>query len=221
MNTQFLPRFVIFEGVDGVGKTTLSHALTAYYREHVPGKPIFSDSFPGSRPGTLGEWVYRFHHGQAVHGPQFSDVDPIALQLLHVAAHVDIIRSHIAPLLANAEGGSVILDRYWWSTYAYSRHHLSPAQALAMVEPERTFWRDLMSPVVMYLTRHRTLKPQDLDQQRHQEIGSYYAEILAEERKAGVLVHEIANNASLEEVWLQVVSLLEKGDTDGSGAHPE
>jgi thymidylate kinase len=59
-----LPRFVVFEGVDGTGKSTLASALAAYYRANAPQVPLYAGAFPGAETGTLGEWVYRFHHGQ-------------------------------------------------------------------------------------------------------------------------------------------------------------
>lgn len=56
-----LPRFVAFEGVDGSGKTSLFRRLVKYYKLFINEVPLYADSFPGSFPGTLGEWVYRFH----------------------------------------------------------------------------------------------------------------------------------------------------------------
>ncbi len=201
------PRFIIFEGVDGVGKTTITRALTAYFAEHAPATPVFRASFPGNRPHSLGEWVYQLHHGQTQGTLTVDEIDPIALQLLHVAAHVDVIRSRIAPILADPVGGVVLLDRYWWSTYAYSRPHLSPQQALGMVEPERTFWRTLPSPIAIYLTRRTTLKPDELPSPRHQQLAAYYREIIAVEREAGTTVHEIANDGTFEELWQTLLPL--------------
>ena len=205
-----MPRFIIFEGVDGVGKTTVARALVAYYQQHFPEMPIFRASFPGDQPHSLGEWVYQLHHGQPMGMLQLSAIDPIALQLLHVAAHVDVIRSHIAPILADPQGGVVILDRYWWSTYAYSRPHLSPTQTLGMVEPERTFWRTLPSPTAIYLTRQETLKPEELAHTRHQALHAYYQEVIALERQEGTTVHEIANDGTLAELWETLLPLLQQ-----------
>lgn len=121
-----LPQFVVFEGVDGSGKTTLFRRLVKYYQMFSKQIPLYADSFPGSLPGTLGEWVYRLHHNNATDAPAPVDIAPPALQMLHVAAHVDTILTRITPILS--KDGFVILDRYWWSTYAYSRNHLSVDQ---------------------------------------------------------------------------------------------
>ena len=77
-----------------------------------------------------------------------------------------------------------------------------------MVAPERTFWRDILPPVAIYLTRQRTLKPDEIDQARQHRLEGYYAEIVAAERAAGVVIHEIANNGSFEDLWHQIVALL-------------
>src|SRR5688500_17341624 len=95
-STEMPSKFVIFEGIDGVGKSTLAKALAAYCERLFPQESITQGSFPGARPGSLGEWVYRLHHGQ-IPGLQPELIAPPALQLLHVAAHVDGIQSWIGP----------------------------------------------------------------------------------------------------------------------------
>jgi thymidylate kinase len=188
------PRFVIFEGVDGAGKTTFARALKDYYRTRFPAISLHYDSFPGHRPGTLGEWVYRLHH-HAVEKLSPDDIEWPALQLLHVAAHVDIILSQIQPQFR--QGGSVILDRYWWSTYAYSRRTLPADQVWQMVAAERTFWRAAPQPVAIYLRRGAVLAESTLAAQ----TDRYYAEVIASERYSGAQVLEIANDAPVDVVW--------------------
>jgi len=194
-----LPHFVIFEGVDGSGKTTLARALAAYYRELAPTTPLYVDNFPGSQPGTLGEWVYRVHHARAADAPAPHDIAPAALQLLHVAAHVDLILTHIGPTLR--AGGSVILDRYWWSTYAYSRLFLPPEKVWPMVGAERVFWAELPAPVGIYLAREATLKADELAPGTHRALDERYREVIATERQAGVPVHVLRNDTTRAEAW--------------------
>lgn len=199
-------RLIVFEGVDGAGKTTLHRALAEYYRCQYPDAPLYADSFPGSVPGSLGEWVYRFHHSRTSEGPQLEDVAPAALQLLHVAAHVDLIQRHIAPTLNAA--GVVLLDRYWWSTYAYSRMTLPPDKVWPMVNAERAFWRDLPRPVIVYLARRVSLKAHELAPEAHARLAEYYREVISFEREHGVEVIELENEGTVEETWYRLLDAL-------------
>jgi thymidylate kinase len=200
-----LPRLVILEGVDGTGKTTFAERLSSYVRNVAPNVPVYAGSFPGSAPDSLGEWVYRLHHAQLVDlSPD--RITPAALQLLHVAAHVDAIETHIAPTLV--AGGQVVLDRYWWSTYAYARQRLGARQAWSLVAAEHPFWEDLPRPVIIYLTRRSTLKAGELDQQRHDRLADYYREVIQREQEAGVAILQISNDGGIEESWKAMLAAL-------------
>ncbi|MDQ2901945.1 MAG: hypothetical protein ABI456_06400 [Ktedonobacteraceae bacterium] len=205
-SSPLVPRFIVFEGVDGAGKTTLARFLAAYFRQQVPGLSLYAGSFPGALPHTLGEWVYRFHHRQITDAPSPDQIAPPALQLLHVAAHIDAILTHIGPMLAS--GGYVILDRYWWSTYGYSRQHLSPELAWTLVYPEQQFLAALPSPVIIYVTRSTSLKPHEVDSELHIKLDTYYREIIAAEQQAGIIVHELSNDGPLEQTWAQLLNIL-------------
>jgi thymidylate kinase len=193
------PRFVVLEGVDGSGKTALFKLVAAYYGQFFSNLPLYTDLFPGSHQGTLGEWVYRFHRNQVTRAPSTSKVTQPALQLMHIAAHVDSIISRIAPTLQ--AGGNVVLDRYWWSTYAYSRPILSKDQTDKLIAAERMFWDPLIRPEVVYVTRKESLKPHQLTAERHRQLDAFYQELIAEQRKEGVTVHEISNDGTLAETW--------------------
>ena len=106
-------RLLVFEGPDGVGKTTLSHHL----RKWLCSEGIDCDafSFPGHENGSLGKLIYDIHHNPSFFGLQRPSAD--SLQMLHVTAHIDTISSRIIPALKS--GKTVILDRYWWSTVVY------------------------------------------------------------------------------------------------------
>jgi thymidylate kinase len=206
VNGVLLPHFVVFEGVDGSGKTTLARALANYYTALAPHQQLYANSFPGSTLGTLGEWVHRFHHHRAVDAPSPDTLTPAALQLLHIAAHVDAILTHIAPTLA--KGGSVILDRYWWSTYSYSRIFLPAWQVWPLVNAERVFLESLPMPTIIYLTRHTSLKPDELSPALHTELESYYHELTEYERQTHQGIYEIENNGPIEQTWITLLGLL-------------
>lgn len=205
MDSQNVPRFIVFEGVDGVGKSTLSHALSKYYERQLPGSSTVHGSFPGSLPGSLGEWVYRFHHGQVTE-PNLKSVAPEALQLLHIAAHVDGIRQWIRPALQN---GNLILDRYWWSTYAYSRSFLSPEDAWALVSVEFPFWRSLPKPTIVYIHRPASLKQQEIDRTTFESLQGYYQEVITRQVQSGVTVLHLSNDNSFERCWISLLRALD------------
>lgn len=202
-----LPRFVVFEGVDGSGKTSLFRKLVKYYKLFNKEVPLYADSFPGSLPGTLGEWVYRFHHKKMTDGLHPKNIAPSALQLLHVAAHVDTILTRITPVLA--DNGLIILDRYWWSTYAYSRDNLNVDESWSLVSFERMLWDKLPQPTIIYLTRQASLKPGELDPTMHARLNTYYREVLTAEIDTGLRVHELSNNGSLENAWEALLNILQ------------
>ncbi len=93
------PQLFVFEGPDGVGKTTLAQRFAARLRAR--GVPSTYLSFPGAEEGTLGKHVYDLHHNSEAIGVR--TVHPSSLQLLHVAAHIDAIESQIRPLLKQGQ----------------------------------------------------------------------------------------------------------------------
>jgi thymidylate kinase len=204
---QVFPRVVVFEGVDGTGKTTLTRALAQYYRTYLASARVLAASFPGAETGTLGEWVYRLHHHRAPEGPDPRTISPAALQLLHVAAHVDAIQRQFTPLLQEPQG-YLLLDRYWWSTYAYARLHLDPARAWGLVHPEHQFWQELPAPQIVYLRRQRSLKQNEINQDTYRRIDQQYGEVIAKQREQGVAIHEIENNGLIEDTWAAVLTAL-------------
>lgn len=210
MNVQqkiLLPRFIVFEGVDGTGKTALFNSLVKYYKAFANNSAIYADAFPGSIYGTLGEWVYRLHHNKTMDSPSPDNISPFALQLLHVAAHVDTILTRVIPMLET--NGYVILDRYWWSAYAYSRSYADPELAWSLVSVERKILDQLPRPVVIYLTRSTSLKPDEINCIMHTQLDTYYREIFQIEREAGVEVYELNNDSSMKQVWESLLKVLE------------
>ena len=51
---------VVFEGADGVGKSTLSKGLFDYLQSKAV--PSLHLAFPGKDEGTLGKHIYDLHH---------------------------------------------------------------------------------------------------------------------------------------------------------------
>ena len=205
-NTLHLPHFIVFEGVDGSGKTTLARALKQYYIAVAPDLLLYADAFPGSIPGTLGEWVYRFHHKKVADAPSPDTIAPPALQLLHIAAHVDALLTRILPTIE--KNGSVILDRYWWSTYSYLRISLPARQVWPIVSIEHTFLEQLPSPTIIYLTRKTSLKPDELSTAVHTQLDTYYHEVMEYEQQRNPRIFQLSNDNSIEQTWTTLLATL-------------
>lgn len=138
----------VFEGPDGVGKTTLAEAVRMILDK--TKNSILVASFPGRDAGTLGAHVYELHHRPTTHS--VASFTPDALQILHIAAHIDAIQSVIRPHLEKGE--TILLDRYWWSTWVYGR--LSGVQPLSlekMIALEQLYWENIIPKAVFLITR--------------------------------------------------------------------
>ncbi len=144
-------KLVVFEGADGVGKSTLARQL----RQHLARRGIRCAvfSFPGKEPGTLGAHVYRLYHTPAAFGVRA--MTPHAVQVLVTAAHIDVIQSRVLPALAS--GKSVLLDRYWWSTWVYGHHSGVPARFLRqLIRLEQHAWQSVQPAALFLITRSRS-----------------------------------------------------------------
>lgn len=157
MASRSLPgRLLVIEGPDGIGKTTLCRALEEYLLSY--GYDLLHQSFPGTKPGTLGELVYRVHHDS---GPlHLHAISPLAKQALHIAAHIDAIDREIVPALQ--AGKMVLLDRFWWSAWVYgvvggcNRRKLG-----ALVEAERAAWGSVRPSLAVLLWRSSPVNRED------------------------------------------------------------
>jgi len=147
---------IVFEGPDGVGKSTLADHLRSLLDDNqIPAEIL---AFPGNRPGTLGKLVYDLHHSPQKLG--VNDISPVGLQALHIAAHLDVIVRLIVP--AMAAGNWVVLDRFWWSTWVYGRAAGIDIPVLdALIHAERLEWGSVLPSVVFLVDRGTSLGQQE------------------------------------------------------------
>jgi dTMP kinase len=100
-------RLIVFEGVEGAGKSTQLDRLVAQLaRAGVPHKKFRE---PGGT--SIGDVVR-----DLVLNPRWS-VSPRAEALLYMASRAELVACEVAPALA--DGMIVLLDRFFLSTYAY------------------------------------------------------------------------------------------------------
>ena len=98
---------IVFEGPEGVGKTTQLRMLSEWLSAR--GKTVVAVREPGGTP--LGDEIRRL-----LLDPQ-SDIVPRAESLLFMASRAQLVEREIVPALDT--GAVVLLDRYFLSTYAY------------------------------------------------------------------------------------------------------
>jgi thymidylate kinase len=188
-------KLFVFEGPDGSGKTTVSLA----FANHLRSKGIECDhfAFPGRDAGTLGKAVHDLHHDPQARGVE--SLTATSLQILHIAAHVDAIECRILPALKN--GRTVILDRFWWSTWVYGIISGVRANALkAMIRAERITWGKIRPDTIFLINRK---SGNQIDS--YEELSKEYINLAAREGRRNRVVH-IQNEASIAEVLNEVVS---------------
>ena len=183
-------RLIVFEGPDGVGKSTLAEQLTDRLRD--TGVPCEHLAFPGREPGSLGRLVYDLHHDAP--GLGLGEVNPTSLQMLHIAAHIDAIEGNI--LRALRAGTWVVLDRFWWSTWVYGAAYGVPERSLqAMTELEQLHWEQF-KPDVVFLVDRPNGTPGDGEGLREQ-IYERYRELVQREQLHSRVV-TLHNDSSVE-----------------------
>ena len=197
-------KLIVFEGTDGVGKTTLAQQLSA--RLNDSGVSCEYLAFPGKDLGSLGRLVYDIHHDRSEH--IVNDINPTSLQVLHIAAHIDVIEKRILPALK--AGRWIVLDRFWWSTWVYGMAlGIAERSLKAMLRLEQLHWKRIKPSIVFLVERIPTSPNQGEDS--WQAIGEGYLH-LANREKIHSQVQTIQNKSSVEDAlnvaWAAIGSLL-------------
>ena len=102
-----LKPFVVVEGGSGSGKTTAIEGL----QRNLEDWDFFRE--PGGTP--FGDLVR-----DAVQQHKELEIDPMAAFLAYSSSRANLVNNEILPILRGIKGGQgVLLDRYWFSSYAY------------------------------------------------------------------------------------------------------
>ena len=106
-------KFIVFEGIDGSGKST--HAVLLKERLEKDGYTVFLTQEPSD--GEAGELLRRCLTGKA-------DLPEQAIAGLFMTDRIDHILHPESGLLAHLEKGEVVLcDRYYFSSFAYNGNY--------------------------------------------------------------------------------------------------
>jgi thymidylate kinase len=189
-------RLFVFEGLDGSGKTTLSRAFVDYLSAEGVECKYFS--YPGNEIGTIGRLVYDIHHDSKSIGVE--SITPTSLQILHIAAHIDAIESRILPALNS--GTTVVLDRFWWSTWVYGRvAGVSPRILRMMIKLEQIAWSKTLPTALFLVERTKDLQNRTEECLR---LSAEYAK-LAQDESPRYPVRKIENAFSIDEALESII----------------
>ncbi|MFN8473880.1 MAG: putative DNA base hypermodification protein [Anaerolineae bacterium] len=193
----------VFEGPDGVGKTTLAEALTQHLNS--TGRACDYLAFPGREAGTLGLHVYELHHATERFG--IESLSPTSLQMLHVAAHVDTIEKRILPSLR--DGKSIVLDRFWWSTWVYGiARGVSRSVLEAMLDVEIKYWGKVVPTAAFLIRRSSPLREDDPIDFWKMVRGNY--DVLAERERVKYPTWVVDNDGAVDDALKTVVATIEE-----------
>lgn len=167
--------FITFEGTEGVGKSTLQHALAEALKEE--GYEVLVTREPG---GTkLGEGLR-----QAILSPDHEAVAPITELLVMFAARAQHVQQCIQPAL---QAGKIVLcDRFTDTSYAYQIGGRGlPAiwleQLVEMthpnLQPDLTLWLDM--PIEQALARAKKRSAADRIEQEKIDFFEKAREVYA------------------------------------------
>jgi len=196
-------KLIVFEGPDGVGKTTLVDKTCQYLNNNNIAYKIFS--FPGKTEGTLGAHVYYLHHNWNNMG--ISSIDPASLQTLHIAAHIDAIENRIIPCLQS--GCNVILDRFWWSTWVYGLvSGVKEKSVKAMVNLELIHWGKYLPDALFLIRNTSPIREDVVDKSWHNLMLGY--DCLANDESIKYPVHSIDTNCSVDDTFQQIREVIQE-----------
>lgn len=181
----------VFEGIDQVGKSTVLERVKSelQMRSHI----CACFHFPGKGLNTLGGDVYSIHHKNT-----YDKIPhPAAIQLMHIAAHIDSWTNYIIP---EAEKGKIILlDRFWWSTYSYGKVNGVEEEILSkMIEIEKKFFCNEWIKKVFLIKKN---KYGDF------ELNSNYDYLASQYQERTIVLY---NDKTVDDISLQIIDYIEE-----------
>jgi thymidylate kinase len=183
----------IFEGPDGVGKTSVMEAVFLKLVQY--NLKIKKYYFPGKESGTLGKHINNLYSDSSQ--IDINGINPASLQLLHIAAHIDSITNRIIPSLE--ENYIVLLDRYWWSAYVYGKvDNVNVENLKLMIQLEKKYWGSVAQKKVFLFKRSNASFNENIDRKKWNRLIEEY-DMLAEKEKLIYPVGVIKNMGRLNE----------------------
>ncbi|MGC8730578.1 MAG: dTMP kinase [Candidatus Micrarchaeia archaeon] len=192
--------FIVFEGIDGSGKTTQAKLLYEHMKKN--GKVLLTDE------------PTRSYIGVFVHGILRSKIkiDPLALQLLFTADRAEHVSSFIKPKLE--KGYTIISDRYYLSTIVYGSSSGIDAEWLkkaneSFVKPDLTFVIDIDPKSAIDRLRNREHDTEYFDEIKFLSVAR---KKFLELSKADKSCFIIDGSRSKEEISEEIIKIVERNN---------
>ncbi len=114
---------VIFDGIDGSGKTTMVKKAVAHLRKTLTQDKVVESKDPGGTP--LGHAIRRIMYQEV----PTTEMVPGVVDLLFLASHMQNWETVVKPALL--DGKAVVSDRWWPSAMAYMTERYVPRSIVA------------------------------------------------------------------------------------------
>ncbi len=191
-------RFIVVEGADGSGKTTLSRRL----QESIPNSLWTCET----SHGTVGQLI------RQILAKKQEPLDRFTMAALFTADRLDHLHRVIRPALET--GKRVICDRYYYSTYIYQQlykeHALMLFNAMSshpILKPDLTLVIDVDPSVASDRRKHRRGDASLFEDKKTQrEVCAQYSSLKA--RFPNDWIIRIDGNQSAENVYNDAVAAL-------------
>lgn len=198
MHTSYAGIYV-FEGIDNVGKTSIIQKLKVKLID-TTGCNCIDIAFHGNEPRTLGRLVYDIHH----HSDTYFDtqIGDASLQLLHVAAHVDLIGRKLTKDCCSST--IILLDRFWWSTYAYGlAGSLEKNVVQDIIASEKIYWENIDIKKIFLIERE--IREKDYDENKDAAIVGYYKELCDSDSRCQIINNDCKLDKTVVEIYDTIV----------------
>lgn len=124
-------KFIVFEGIDGSGKSTQIRLLSERLKKE--GFPCYTTMEPTD--GPIGSLIHQIMIGRI-------KTDNKVIASLFAADRLDHLLNETDGLVAKIEAGTIVIsDRYYLSSYAYHSVDMPMEQVIAMNAPSKDMLR--------------------------------------------------------------------------------
>jgi len=194
--------FIILEGPDGVGKSTLQNFIYAYFNFQNKEDLISVDFDIKKTPfySSISEVIY-----------QDLNTTIQTKQHLRLSIQIENFYKNILPLVGT--NTTLVLDRSFISTYVYSVFSGIPKQdAKILISPIIGLWEQYIyceiKPKVIIIERDYSLKQNELNTKSFCEISKIYKSLKSDNYFKKLDIQFISNRGTIEDLWFEVCSLL-------------